>query len=178
MIFGNSYFSAHATVLAPDLIGKLLCVKTADGTIIKKRITETECYYGEEDSACHAHKGRTKRTETLYHAGGVAYVYLCYGMYDLLNFVTGDQDHPEAVLIRGVEGISGPGRLTKALGITRELNGKELSKENGLWVEDDGVKLSLSSSERIGISYADEIDRKKPWRFFATNNFPVVFSNK
>ena len=167
MILGESYFSAPATSLAPDLIGKLLCVRMPDGTTVKKRITETECYFGEDDTACHAHKGRTKRTETLYHKGGVAYVYLCYGMYELLNFVTGDENHPEAVLIRGVEGISGPGRLTKALGITRSSNGKELTEENGLWVEDDGVKLPYSTGERVGIGYADEKDRQKPWRFLA-----------
>ena len=167
MMLGESYFSAPATSLAPDLIGKLLCVRMSDGTVAKKRITETECYFGEDDTACHAHKGRTKRTETLYHKGGVAYVYLCYGMYELLNFVTGNSDHPEAVLIRGVEGISGPGRLTKALGITRSSNGKELTEENGLWVEDDGVKLPYSTGERVGIGYADEKDRQKPWRFLA-----------
>ena len=167
MILDKNYFSAPATSLAPDLIGKLLCVRTSDGTIIKKRITETECYYGEEDTACHAHKGRTGRTETLYREGGVAYVYLCYGMYDLLNFVTGGADHPEAVLIRGIEGVPGPGRLTKALGITREFNGKPLEEKAGLWVEDDGVKLPYSAGERIGIGYADEKDRKKLWRFFA-----------
>lgn len=166
MILSNEYFSRPATELAPDLIGKLLCVEK-DDAVTKVRITETECYFGEEDTACHAHKGRTKRSETLYAQGGVAYIYLCYGMYDLLNVVTGEKDHPEAVLIRAVEGINGPGRLTKRLGITRASNGLSLDKAGGLWIEDDGTTLPYIQGERIGIAYADEKDVKKLWRFTA-----------
>lgn len=113
---------------------------------------------------------RTKRTETLYHKGGIAYVYLCYGMYELLNFVTGDEDHPEAVLIRGVEGISGPGRLTRQLKITRESNGKPLDEAHGIWVEDDGKKCEYTDSQRIGIAYADEKDRLVEWRYVMKNS--------
>lgn len=167
MIPDEKYFSRPATELAPDLIGKLLCVRSPDGTVTRSRITETECYYGEEDTACHAHRGRTPRTETLYRAGGVAYVYLCYGMYELLNVVTGKEDHPEAVLIRGIEGVSGPGRLTKRLGITRASNGKPLCPEEALWIEDDGVSLPFTSTGRIGIGYASEEDQKREWRFVA-----------
>ena len=118
-ILDEKYFSAPATERAPDLIGKLLCVRREDCSIIRARITETECYFGEQDSACHASRGRTPRTDTLYMRGGVAYVYLCYGMHELFNVVTGPEDHPEAVLIRGVENAPGPGRATKRLGITR-----------------------------------------------------------
>lgn len=167
MILDGKYFSRPATDIAPDLIGKLLCVRSPDGTVTRSRITETECYFGEEDTACHAHKGRTARTETLYHSGGVAYVYLCYGIYDMLNVVTGKEDHPEAVLIRGVEGISGPGRLTKRLGITRALNGKTLCPEESLWIEDDGTSLPFTSSGRIGIGYAAKEDQEREWRFVA-----------
>lgn len=164
-ILSQEYFSRPATELAPELLGKFLCVKNQSGETLKLRITETECYFGEEDTACHAHKGRTKRTETLYRAGGVAYIYLCYGMYDLLNIVTGKEDHPEAVLIRGVEGISGPGRLTKKLMITRELSGRPILLETGLWVEDDGARFEITSSPRIGIGYASEEDQNRNWRF-------------
>lgn len=165
-ILGREYFSRPATELAGDLIGKLICRRFAEGEIKKYRITETECYFGEEDTACHAHKGRTKRTETLYMQGGVAYVYLCYGIHALLNFVTGDRNHPEAVLIRGVEGISGPGRVTKALGITCAMNKAELSFESGIWVEDDGASSpELQATPRIGIDYAEKQDRERLWRY-------------
>lgn len=166
MILEKSFFLSPATVIAPALIGKLLCVKR-ESEIIRLRITETECYFGEEDTACHASKGRTKRTETLYSEGGVAYVYLCYGMYDMLNFVTGARDHPEAVLIRAIKGVYGPGRLTKRLEITRQSNGNPLDEAHGLWVEDDGTSLPFSASGRIGINYANESDRQKLWRFTA-----------
>ena len=102
-ILDTAYFSAPATQLAPDLVGKLICRRLDDGTILRYRITETECYYGESDTACHACRGRTPRTDTLYMAGGVAYVYLCYGIHELFNIVTGPEGHPEAVLLRGVE---------------------------------------------------------------------------
>ena len=102
--------------MAPALLGKLLC-RRVDDKIIKYRITETECYFGEDDTACHAHKGKTERTKIMYHEGGVAYVYLCYGLHSMLNVVSGIEDFPEAVLIRGVEGYNGPGKLTKALEI-------------------------------------------------------------
>ena len=100
-ILSSAYFAADSRMLAPDLLGKLLCRSTAAG-IQRRRITETEIYYGTEDTACHASHGRTLRTEVMYHAGGVAYVYHCH-MFDLLNLVTGPAEHPECVLIRGVE---------------------------------------------------------------------------
>lgn len=128
MLLEKEYFSRPATELARELLGKVLCRRTSDGTVLRRRITETECYFGEEDTACHAHKGRTPRTDTLYRAGGITYVYLCYGIHSLLNIVTGVADHPEAVLIRGVEGASGPGRVTKALGITCADNRLPLEK--------------------------------------------------
>ena len=112
-------FSDDALALAPRLLGKFLCRRLADGTVLRRRITETEAYFGEEDTACHAHKGRTPRTDVMYSPGGCAYVYLCYGMHEMLNVVTGREGRPEAVLIRGVEGAEGPGRLTKALHVDR-----------------------------------------------------------
>ena len=101
MILKKDYFLRPATEIAPDLIGKILCRKTENG-IIRSRIIETECYFGEEDTACHAHKGKTERTKVMYQSGGITYVYLCYGMHALLNIVTGPENHPEAVLIRGI----------------------------------------------------------------------------
>ena len=171
-ILDQAYFSQSAVTLAPDLIGKLLCRRIgqagdAEGEILRLRITETECYFGEEDTACHAHKGRTPRTDVMYREGGRAYVYLCYGMHHLLNLTTGPEGHPEAVLIRGVEGVSGPGRLTKRLAIDRSQNTLLLTPENGLWLEDDGVRLDLQTTARIGIDYAQAEDRERLWRFVA-----------
>lgn len=164
-ILDEKYFSTPATQLAPDLIGKLLCVRREDGSVIRARITETECYFGEQDSACHASRGRTPRTDTLYMGGGVAYVYLCYGMHELFNVVTGPKDHPEAVLIRGVENAPGPGRATKHLGITRAYNRLPLTLDTGLWIEDDGTRPEYTTAPRVGIGYATEEDQAKKWRY-------------
>ena len=94
-------YAADAVTMAKALVGAWLCRRLEDGTVVRRRITETEAYCGEEDTACHAHKGRTARTDVMYSAGGCAYVYLCYGMHEMLNVVTGPEGYPEAVLIRG-----------------------------------------------------------------------------
>ena len=168
-----SWFARSATELAPLLLGKLLCRATENG-VQRMRITETECYFGEEDTACHAHRGRTPRTDVMYGEGGRAYVYLCYGIHSLLNLTTGPEGHPEAVLIRGIEGVVGPGRVTKYMSIDRSLNKTLLIPENGLWVEDDGMALEFTTTERVGIDYADKQDREKPWRFLAITNEKTV----
>ena len=170
MILEKEYFSAPATELARDLIGKLLCRRCGD-EVIKARITETECYFGEEDTACHAHKGKTERTKPMYEQGGITYVYLCYGIHALLNIVSGERDHPEAVLIRGVEGAIGPGRATKRLRITLSDNALPLCEESGIWIEDDGaVRPKIKRLARIGIDYASKRDRERKWRFIALDN--------
>lgn len=167
MILDKSYFEQPATILAPDLIGKYLCRRTSEG-IIRARIVETECYYGEEDSACHAHKGKTERTKVMYEAGGITYVYLCYGIHSLLNIVTGPKDHPEAVLIRGVEGAVGPGRTTKFMHITTADNALPLCEDIGIWIEDsDEKRPKITRTARIGIDYASKRDRERKWRFVA-----------
>ena len=163
-----SFFEASATELAPALLGKILCRQTSAG-VIRRRITDTECYFGREDTACHAHKGRTERTDVMYREGGRAYVYLCYGIHSLLNLVTGPEGHPEAVLIRGVEGISGPGRVTKQMQIDRSLNRVLLVPESGLWLEDDGYVPSYVTDCRVGIDYAAKEDRERLWRFLAVD---------
>ncbi len=160
----RNFYSDSAVTLAPRLIGKLLCRKCG-GKIIRRRITETECYFGEEDTACHAHRGKTPRTQILYEAGGMAYIYLCYGIHSLLNVVTGDEGHPEAVLIRGIEGAAGPGRVTKLFGIDRTLNGTDLCISDELWLEDDGMTPEYTTDKRVGIDYADRCDRDRQWRY-------------
>lgn len=168
MRLDTSLFELSADQLAPLLIGKFLCRRIGDD-VLRLRITETECYLGEEDSACHAHRGKTPRNAPLYRQGGYSYVYLCYGIHHLLNIVSGPSEHPEAVLIRGVEGFCGPGRLTKALKIDRTLNDIDLNVSDELWLEDDGTALPFPyhTDRRIGIDYADPIDRDLPWRFIA-----------
>lgn len=164
----DTILSMPATKLAPYLLGKLLCRKI-DGKVIKFRITETECYYGEEDTACHAHKGKTERTKVLYEKGGTSYVYLCYGMHNLFNVVSGPAEHPEAVLFRGIEGYDGPGRLTKAMSIDRQLNGIDLTVSDLLWIEDDGTKVKYVRDKRVGIDYATPKYRNILWRFCVKN---------
>jgi DNA-3-methyladenine glycosylase len=162
---------ARTTVaLARWLLGKTLvrADSTAPGGAHRARITETEAYHGPRDLACHASKGRTPRTEVMFAPGGVWYVYLCYGMHEMLNLVTGPADWPAAVLIRGVENISGPGRLTRAFGIGRALNARPAAPASGLWLEDDGLvvpRRAILSGPRIGVAYAGPVWAAKPWRF-------------
>ena len=118
-------------MVAQDLVGKILARRLPDGSILRLRIWETEAYCGQEDTACHAHRGRTKRTEVLYADAGTVYVYLCYGIHWLVNIVTGDREEPQAVLIRACEGAQGPGKLTKALKITGALNGARYAPQRG-----------------------------------------------
>lgn len=139
------------------------------------RICETEAYGDENDLACHASRGRTPRTEVMYADGGIWYVYLCYGMHEMLNLVTGPAGRPSAVLIRGLDGVSGPGRLTRFLGIDRRFNGRPASRETGLWLEDDGLVVprgAIIATPRIGVDYAGPVWAPKPWRFYCN---PSVF---
>lgn len=104
----KNFYTQNVLTVAKALIGKLLVRKLDNGEILKYRITETEAYRGEEDTACHACHGKTPRTIILYEEGGVAYVYMCYGIHFLLNVVTGNKEEPQAALIRGIEEYNGP----------------------------------------------------------------------
>jgi len=153
--------------LARELLGKFL-VRTRDGAAEARLITEVEAYDGERDLACHARAGRTGRTETMYQPGGCWYVYLCYGVHEMLNLVTGPEHWPAAVLIRGVAGAGGPGRLTRSLGIDRRLNGAEAAPASGLHIEDRGVRVPRSwvrATPRVGVDFAGPVWAAKPWRF-------------
>ena len=158
------FFHRSCLEVAEALVGKVLARRMSDGSVLRLRISETEAYCGEADTACHAHKGRTKRTEVMYMEAGTVYVYLCYGMHWLLNIVTGEQDEPEAVLIRACVDAPGPGKLTKALGITGELNRGSILGDD-LWVEDDGFVCQVVTDKRVGIGYASQEDQNKLWRF-------------
>ena len=164
MRLSKEFFSDSVIEVAPKLLGKLLCRKIGN-EIIKIAITETEAYFGENDTACHAHKGKTKRTEPMYETGGITYIYLCYGIHSLLNVVTGKADFPEAVLIRGVKGFNGPGKLTKALSIDTKLNCLDLSQSQELWLEDSEEETTYRTGPRVGIDYACDYYRNIHWRF-------------
>lgn len=162
---GREFYRQDAVTLAKALVGKLLCRRLADGTVTKLRITETEAYLGVDDTACHAHKGKTKRSEMLWHDGGTVYVYLCYGMHSLMNIISGAEGDPQGVLIRCCEGYPGPGKLAKALNIDRTLNGEDILNSPELWIEDGDREVNIISDKRVGIAYAEEKDREALLRF-------------
>ena len=154
-----AFFLQDAVKVAPRLLGCRLIV--GEKELI---VTETEAYMGEADSACHAHHGRTKRTEMLYRRGGHVYVYLCYGIHSLLNIITGAEDDPQGVLIRCCQGAEGPGKLTKSLGIDLSFNGLDILTTDriGLW---KGQECSFDTAPRVGIGYASREDQERLWRF-------------
>lgn len=178
--------------IAKNLVGKVLCTQLGDMPVTSGIIVETEAYCGRGDKACHANNNtRTNRTETMYQVGGVAYIYLCYGIHHLINVVTNEKDKADAVLIRAVQpqkGLpimqqrreknttdasltGGPGRLTQALGVTTELDGVNLRGDN-VWIEDQGITYedsAITATSRVGVDYAGE-DAKLPWRFYITEN--------
>nr|WP_246188213.1 DNA-3-methyladenine glycosylase [Paenibacillus tengchongensis] len=191
----SGLYRLSALEAAPLLLGQHVVRRTGDGEI-RCRIVETESYGGIEDKGSHAYGGRrTARTEVMFSAGGTAYVYLIYGMYHCLNVVTGEQDDPQAVLIRAVEPLtdadaarmalyrggalkkptglsSGPGKLCRALRIDKSLNGIRLNQTGGpLWLEQGCApqKLDIVEAPRINIPYAGEYE-KLPWRFYLRNN--------
>lgn len=195
-----SYYSNQDVIfLAQDLLGKVLFTNI-EGEITAGIIVETEAYFGVKDKASHAYGGRrTDRTETLYSQGGISYVYLCYGIHHLFNVVTSVEDDPHAVLIRAVEPLigteimefrrnmpaskaaisSGPGSASKALGIDRSFNKKDLNG-NEIWIEDHEIQYpsdDIVAGPRIGVAYAQE-DALLPWRFFVKGNKYVSKPNK
>jgi DNA-3-methyladenine glycosylase len=151
---------------APEVPGKNLVIKLSDGSLGRFKITEAEAYRGSDDRACHAFKGRTSRTEIMYHEGGRLYIYLIYGMYWMLNIVTGEKDDPQAILIRGVEEFPGPGKLTKSLGIDKSFYGEDLVTSERIWLEDPGMNFPVKYGPRIGIDYAGEYWKSRPWRYY------------
>ena len=162
----KDFYARDVLKVAPELIGKEIVVRKRIDSYNRFVITEVEAYRGEEDKACHACKGRTKRTEVMYSEGGKIYVYFVYGMYWMLNIVAGEKNNPQAVLIRGVEGFSGPGRLTREIGIDGSYYGEDLTCSERIWIEDKGIKPVIKTGERIGIDYAGELWKDKPWRFY------------
>lgn len=192
------YQRTDVVLIAKELLGKVL-VTTFNSEITSGRIVETEAYNGIVDKAAHSYGGRrTNRTEIMYAAGGVAYVYLCYGIHHLFNVVTNVQDAPHAILIRGIEPLSGietmlrrmkkekpdvtvgrgPGNVSKALGLDRQHTGLSLL-EKAVYIADDGTRIApaqVVTTPRIGVDYAAE-DALLPYRFYVKGN-PYVSGTK
>jgi len=193
------YLNEDVVSLAKDLLGKILYTKI-DNEITAGIIVETEAYFGIKDKASHAYGGRrTNRTETMYSNGGIAYVYLCYGMHNLFNIVSSKENDPHAVLIRGIEPLigidiieqrrnmphtkgaisAGPGSAAKALGIDKTFNAKNLTGDE-IWIEDHAIRYKdedIAATPRVGIAYAKE-HALLPWRFFVKGNKYVSKPNK
>ncbi len=162
-----SFFQRNVLEVAPELLGKILARKFDNGKTERFVITEVEAYSGDGDRACHASKGKTLRTEVMFREGGLIYVYFIYGMYWMLNIVTGRKDEASAVLIRGLEGISGPGKVGKVLQLDRSFYGEDLGISNRIWVEDAEKIIDFITTPRIGINYAGEPWISKHWRFLS-----------
>lgn len=193
------YQNQDVNQLAVQLLGKQLCT-LIDGELTTGIVVETEAYNGKDDKASHAYGGRfTDRTKVMYESGGLSYVYLCYGIHHLFNVVTAPQGVPHAVLIRGLEPVTGldimlrrrnmsalkpnltagPGALAKAMGIDRGLNAKDLSGDE-IWIEDHGLSFSaeqLVASARIGVDYAGD-HALLPWRYYVKGNKFVSKPNR
>ena len=193
------YHSADVIALSKDLIGKYLftCI---DDITTGGYIVETEAYNGVIDKASHAFGNRqTPRTKTMFMQGGIAYVYLCYGIHEMFNVVTSVEGQPHAILIRAIEptdGLeamlyrrnmitlkpnitSGPGSVAKALGISRNINAFSLQSDT-IWVEDRGLIIpdeSIAAVPRVGVSYAGD-DALLPYRFYVKGNPFVSKPNK
>jgi len=185
------FFNEDVVSISRSLLGKVLCTNI-NGIETSGVIQETEAYNGVIDKASHAFGGRfTERTKVMYEKGGIAYIYLCYGIHHLFNVVTNVEGHPHAVLIRGLiplKGqetmthrtqnkslkLDGPGKLTKALGIDISQNRANLSGSE-IWIEDRSIDITadtISVTPRIGINYAEE-DIALPYRFvWDFSNYP------
>ena len=193
MILSKKFYSTgHVTDIAKNLLGKVLYT-FFDNELTGGKIVETEAYCGQTDRASHAYKNKiTPRTGTMFGKPGTAYIYLCYGIHELFNVVTNISGMADAVLIRAIEPVvgletikirrninnnsinltSGPGKLSKALNISRNHNGMDLtSKTGGLWIEREVGKFNskIIVSKRIGVDYAGQ-DADLPWRFYLENN--------
>jgi DNA-3-methyladenine glycosylase len=155
-----SFYRRPALTVACDLLGRTLCRQMTDGNVLRGRLVEVEAYDGTADRASHAFRGPTARNRWMFEAGGLAYVYLVYGMHHCLNIVTGEAGHPEAILLRAAESpgdqsASGPGRLTRAFEVDRDLDGSSFLS-GPLWLEagEPVPSGAIRRTPRIGVGYA------------------------
>lgn len=164
----RDFFTRPTVTVAKDLLGKIMVFNG-----IAASITETEAYVGKDDPACHAVRGRTKRTEIMFGPPGYSYVYFIYGMYHCLNFVTEPENTAAAVLIRGCKllddsalHLNGPGKLCRHFAITRDHNAIDICGDKNFYVLDNNVRPKFETTPRIGISKGQD----KPWRFVVKSN--------
>lgn len=195
LLLTEAFFNRPTLVVARELVGKKL-VREIDGTQLSGIVVETEAYIGLADTACHASKGRTPRTEVMFGPPGRAYVYFVYGMHFMLNVVTEAEEIPCAVLLRAIAPLEGqalmqtyrrqpdhltdgPARLCQALAINAGLNRHNLADGKKLWLEDfqSPAEELIGAGPRIGIAYADPADQLAPWRFWLKQN-PFVSRQK
>ncbi len=166
MILNREFFLQNPMDVAKELLGTYLCCRLKDGSLFRSRICELELYLDSE-RGCHAFGGKcTARNEAMFLSGGHTYVYLCYGMYNMLNIVLDKEGTAAAVLIRALEhkGCEGPGKLTRFLGITRADNKIDLCNSDKMWIEARDFEPEILSGKRIGIDYAGK-DAELLWRF-------------
>ncbi len=175
----HSFYKRDAETLARDLIGAVV-VHRRRGRAYRARVVEAEAYIGPHDLASHSSKGRTKRTEVMFGPAGCAYVYLIYGMYEMFNIVAGETGSGQAVLIRAAEplddwdaDLSGPGKLTRALGITRSMNGLDLTGNRLYLLQDSQYQPRIRRAKRIGVEYAGEW-KHRMLRFFDDKSAAVT----
>ena len=198
---GSAYYQQDNVVhIAKDLIGKYLFTKIGEDEITGGIIIETEAYRGPDDRGSHAYNNRrTARNETMYAAGGIVYMYICYGIHDMLNIVTGTADNSHAVLIRAIEpktGLEtmryrrnlydqdirlcqGPGSLAKALGLNKSHNGYGLHGDE-IWIEDHHIRIEdseITAAPRVGMNF-DGPYKTIPWRFYLKGNKFVSKPNR
>jgi len=196
----ESFYQRNDVVaISRELLGKYLFTDI-DGVITGGYIVETEAYNGIVDKAAHSYGDRlTPRTRTMYMLGGIAYVYLCYGIHEMFNVVVSGEGEPRAVLIRAIQptvGVDimqfrrkmkevkptitmGPGSIAQALGISRKINGISLQSDT-LWIEDRGMVIpdeNIAAVPRVGVAYAKE-DALLPYRFYIKGNIYVSKPNK
>lgn len=162
----QEFFNRNSHAVAQNLLGKILA-REINGKVERFKIVETESYEGYKDTASKAHRGQTPGNSPMFAKPGMIYVYFTYGMHFMLNISCDKEGYPSAVLIRGVEGVVGPGRLTKRLQIDKILNTKFLGKTSGLWIEegDSKEKFKIMRTPRIGIDSSGPIWSKKLYRF-------------
>lgn len=160
-----AFFHRDCLEVAPDLVGKLLVRRLPDGSVLRERIAETEAYRGIEDKACHASRGRTPRNSILWRESGIIYVYLCYGVHNLMNVITGEKEQPQGVLFRAGVVHDGPGKLTNYLQVDRSMTGGSLLNSQEIWIEDDGMPCTWHTDVRVGIDYAGDVWKNMPWRW-------------
>lgn len=163
-ILGVDFYKRDVLEVAHELIGKRILIRK-DNEVFDYIIVESEAYRGTGDLACHASKGKTPRTAPMFEEGGILYIYLVYGIHWMLNIVTSVENDPQAVLIRGLHSVKGPGRLTKKLGINGELNRQSVLEQGKIWLEEGYQARRIQQTPRIGIDYAGEPWVSKKWRF-------------